>query len=283
MKAAGMAHRGRTSALGMDWAADWGGRVVGGIPRGGVEMNVRIEQLRRGRTAWSMALLAVGLMIGFGHPGIARGQWTTSGTSIYYNTGSVGIGTTNPLASLHVAGVGPGNPGSLKLQNRRGRTWQLGEVRTAGKFEIYDIAVGSRLTIDSVGNVGIGTASPTAVLNVVGNNPYGVLNVRNNTATNYATALIEQTTAGGNGNQDIGLVVAIQGAATTDRIVNFQDYNSGTPISRFAVTKGGNVGIGTTGPNSKLHLVDSTLYSPPNQYGVLRAQSTYAGTGSIIA
>lgn len=36
------------------------------------------------------------------------GQWMTDGTNIYYNSGNVGIGTSNPAALLHAQGTGTG-------------------------------------------------------------------------------------------------------------------------------------------------------------------------------
>jgi hypothetical protein len=66
-------------------------------------------------------------------------------------------------------------------------------------------------------------------------------------ATNSLTALIRQTGAGGNGNQDIGLVVDIQGANDQDRIVNFRYFDGTNYNSRFVVQRNGFVGIATAG------------------------------------
>ena len=80
-------------------------------------------------------------------------------------------------------------------------------------------------------------------------------------ATNGTTAIIRQTTGGGNGNQDIGLLVDIQGAADTDRIANFRYYNGSAYTSRMAIMRGGNVGIGTISPDAMLHAVGGIAMS----------------------
>jgi hypothetical protein len=85
-----------------------------------------------------------------------------------------------------------------------------------------------------------------------------VLEVYNTVATNATTAVIRQTTAGGNGNQDIGLLVDIQGAGDTDRIANFRYYDGSTYTSRMAILRGGNVGIGTASPSHKLTVSRAT-------------------------
>jgi hypothetical protein len=80
------------------------------------------------------------------------------------------------------------------------------------------------------------------------------LQVFQTTATNATTAIIRQTGAGGNGNQDIGLLVDIQGANDSDRIANFRYYNGSTYSSRLLIQRGGNIGINITNPPARLTL-----------------------------
>ncbi len=91
-------------------------------------------------------------------------NYTNSPKSMIYtfNDGSVGIGTTSPLAGLHLKGLGPGR-NSIRLENTAlsGRIYEisprLSEVSNAG-FEIRDVTAGAdRLSIDSGGNVALGT------------------------------------------------------------------------------------------------------------------------------
>ena len=89
--------------------------------------------------------------------------------------GNVGIGTTAPIAQLHIS-AGSNLP--LKLEGTSDpqvqivgtRTWNVGVKSSAdGSFFIYDQTAGQRrLTIDNSGNVGIGTTAPGYKLEVAG-------------------------------------------------------------------------------------------------------------------
>lgn len=85
--------------------------------------------------------------------------------------GSVGIGTTSPVQKLTVNDSGPayiqvqstgsGNAAGFVATNGSGRQWNLLVRGDDNKFNIQDIgALATRLTIDTSGNVGIGTTSP---------------------------------------------------------------------------------------------------------------------------
>ncbi|MEI6782314.1 MAG: hypothetical protein WCQ21_15500 [Verrucomicrobiota bacterium] len=97
-------------------------------------------------------------------------------------SGNVGIGTTSPTKKLQVQGTDVTETGIkstseraiLSLESNLGgqnRVWTLesGLFGTPGLFGIYDrTAVAARLAITPDGNVGIGTATPQAKLEVVG-------------------------------------------------------------------------------------------------------------------
>jgi hypothetical protein len=143
--------------------------------------------------------------------------------------------------------------------------WAIGDL-IFGTAQSYGAA--ERMRIRYNGNVLIGSTTDagykldvngslratTGVFTIEAGTP---LQVYQTNATNQTTAIIRQTTAGGNGNQDIGLLVDIQGAGDTDRIANFRYYDGSTYTSRMAIMRGGNVGIGTTSPLGPLEVYRS--------------------------
>ncbi len=100
--------------------------------------------------------------------------------------GNVGMGTSTPQRSLDIYSADANE--AVRIQNSiatsytqlafkgTGRQWQMGVgnggetfLGLANKFFVYDALGGVRLAIDTAGNVGMGTSTPTAKLHVAGN------------------------------------------------------------------------------------------------------------------
>ena len=160
--------------------------------------------------------------------------------------GKVGIGTTTPAQLLEVSG----NGGKSRF-TRGGSAGTLVEyyygANPAGGIQVQSTGLGiggaareNDLFIKTNGNVGIGTSSPGYKLQVDHSTGSEYVSSIRNTADNLQ--LLLGTTTGG--------LINIQGKTISN--------NAAYQIALQA--EGGNVGIGTTNAQAKLH-VDGTIYA----------------------
>jgi hypothetical protein len=127
---------------------------------------------RLSSSLYRISLIATFLML-FSTPSFA--QWTTSGTNIYNsNSGNVGIGTSSPGTTLHIAsssaaplkiyrdGVNTSYQATNNVEDVYFCVNTLGNA-TIGHF--LDQA-SAPFQISRVGNIGIGTSNPSGKLDI---------------------------------------------------------------------------------------------------------------------
>jgi hypothetical protein len=166
--------------------------------------------------------------------------------------GSVGIGTSSPTARLTVEG------GTSADQLRLGidpNYYKIGRNSVTGPLEFYGTQTGAngyvfggvdgeRLRIDSSGNVGIGTSSPTMKLDISGTS-YGGVYIKS-TSTNYSGLLLENT------NSATKWQIGVEGG--TYHTAGKLNIGIDAVGSAIIIDSSRNVGIGTSSPARKLHV-----------------------------
>lgn len=201
------------------------------------------------------------------------------------STGQVGIGTGSPQALTHISGTGDVRiEGGSNLVIRSTSQNFNGQIRFidtgsnpratlyAGGTDIFRIADSAidRLIVNSVGNVGIGTDSTQAgfarlVIRPQAGNIIGLTQVSN-------TSSIVAWNDSGVSNT---LRVAGNPLVFTG--------NGGSGAEHMRIDSAGNVGIGTTSPNTSLSvkgagvgIVDIGQWTPGTNYGVIYLNGDFA-------
>jgi hypothetical protein len=184
------------------------------------------------------------------------------------SSGNVGIGTSSPSVKLDVAGSSNirhtytgASGGILFGQYDATGNAQIQNQSTSG---IIAIATNNseRVRIDSSGNVGIGTSSPSLKLQVNATSGYNGIAVNNSSTTTATRVVLNNDTSqylqldvGSSGRSSYGAsgpnVVSVTSGATggfnlgTDNAYPLAFYTNST--ERMRINSSGNVGIGTSG------------------------------------
>jgi hypothetical protein len=194
--------------------------------------------------------------------------------SIAAFAGSVGIGTTNPTSPLTLSSTSANLAFYNTFNNAQIRNWaivmnynNLGDMsflQSTAQNGNPVTAGTARLHLNYDGNVGIGTTSPLTSLTIksTNDNGYGLTRPSDGTVYHWKLSTTETgsdsyTVAYNTYNND-AVFTTYAGGGTGGNIILRTGATSGTITERMRINSSGSVGIGTTSPTSRLHIINNT-------------------------
>ena len=206
-------------------------------------------------------------------------KWSTGGTgiqnsTIFDNGTNVGIGTSSPDRTLSIKGNSATNI-PLTVESGTGQSNCLIAMRDSNTTTPYKVAIGAatddmifraggseRMRIDSAGDIGIGTTSPSKKIHV--------------SSGDQSTSRIRIQNTGTNGDS-IDLVAGVNNVSQD----GFSIFNATANQTLMTIQGSGNVGIGTTSPSTKLDVSgeDSVIASFRVTGGVSNNKRLEIGSG----
>lgn len=191
----------------------------------------------------------------------------------YFNGGNVGIGTDNPQGKLDIWGNVVITDQDLGLYfsdpDNKSEYHQIYMSSSDNSLNLktYSGSWGKRLTIETGGNIGIGTDNPSAILDVVSNDASAyIAEFRQAHASNTAQIIIDSPVDGASRPSYMdyatgGTVKWRTGLAYLDANRSFHIGTGSIPAnSKLTIKPDGDVGIGTDNPEGQLHLNGTTRY-----------------------
>jgi hypothetical protein len=183
--------------------------------------------------------------------------WLRTSPNVYLYSGAdnVGIGTTAPDRKLTVYNASSAytnvKDGTHEILTGVDSSGGIVSVMTNHDLILRAGANSEKMRIKANGNVGIGTASPSAKLHVAGSNPEILLD---NTAASTSKMRLLSFTAG-----DTWIQSGTDWVSGSVAPIRFSGIY-GTPV-HMSILGNGNVGIGTTNPGYKLTVSGTTNLS----------------------